>query len=245
MVVQAIRESGGFVLCGAVAAPDEPELGSEIERDVTITSDPHLAIEAADVAIDFSAPAATDALVSALADRPIPAVIGTTGLADEHLGAIGGLAERIPVVLAPNMGLGVNVLRRLVRQAAAVVGNDWDAEIVEIHHRRKKDAPSGTALALAGDVTATADRRKEILTERSGLIGPRADTEIGVQSLRGGDVVGEHTVMFVGRGERLELIHRATDRATFAAGALRAARWALQPGRAPGLYSMDEVLFTP
>lgn len=243
VVVQAIRESRRFVLCGALAAPEAPEIGDEIAPDVVVTSDPAVALRGAQVAIDFSAPEATSGLVATLRDTPIPTVIGTTGLTDHR--SIEALARAVPVVLAPNMGLGVNVLRRLVRQAAAVVGSDWDTEIVEIHHRQKKDAPSGTALAFANDVAAATDIHRPVLTERSGLIGARSDSEIGVQSLRGGDVVGEHTVMFVGRGERIELIHRATDRSTFAAGALRAARWVLEADRAPGLYSMDEVLFTP
>jgi len=243
-VVQALLDSTDFALRGALAAPEDPAIDEELAPGVLVTPDPAVATAGADVVIDFSAPEAPRALVAALAARPIPAVIGTTGLSEPHLRAIEELSEGVPVVLAPNMGLGVNVLRRLVRQAAAVVGSDWDAEIVEIHHRRKKDAPSGTALALAGDVLASTDEDRDILTERSGLIGPRTDAEIGVQSLRGGDVVGEHTVMFVGHGERIELVHRATDRTTFAAGALRAARWLLKRDRLPGLYSMDEVLFT-
>ena len=242
VVVQAIRDSDRFELSGALAAPDAPEMGQEIAPGVVVTSDPGVAIRGARVAIDFSAPEATAALVATLSDAPIPTVIGTTGITDQR--SIEALSRSVPVVRAPNMGLGVNVLRRLVRQAAVVVGSDWDVEIVEIHHRHKKDAPSGTAMALAEDVAAASDTPRSVLTERSGLIGPRTDAEIGVQSLRGGDVVGEHTVLFVGQGERIELIHRAMDRSTFAAGALRAAGWVLEPGRPAGLYSMDEVLFT-
>lgn len=244
-VVEELLESPLFRLAGAVAAPGVPEIGRSIGAGVTVTADPAEGIDAADVVIDFSAPVAVEALLAALEAHPLPAVIGTTGLEPATRARLERHARTRPVVFAPNMGLGVNVLRRLIRQAAAAVGEGWDAEIVEIHHRRKKDAPSGTALALAEDLAHALGRdpARDLTLSRVGDVGARTDAEIGVQALRGGDVVGEHTVMLLGQGERIELIHRATDRTTFAAGALRAASWVCGPGRAPGLYTMDDVLF--
>ena len=245
LVVQEILASPHMQLAGAGAAPGEPASGAELSPGVAVVAAPGEGIRAADVVIDFSAPPALDALLDALEARPVPAVVGTTGLSAAQRARLARFAEVRPVVFAPNVGLGINVLRRLVKQAAEAVGGSWDAEIVEVHHRRKKDAPSGTALALAADVAGVLDRDadRDLVLERAGDVGARTDAEIGVQALRGGDVVGEHTVMLLGQGERIELIHRATDRTTFAAGAVRAARWVCAAERAPGLYSMDDVLF--
>jgi len=234
-----------FEVVSAIAAADAPELGAEIAPGVTVTASMDAALDRADAVIDFSAPPATATLVSALLERPRPLVVGTTGLPEDLQLALARLADAVPLVIAPNMGLGINVLRRLVQQAAAVLGADWDAEIVEIHHRRKVDAPSGTALALATDLAGAAGVDDAPVLKRAGLVGPRSDGEIGVQALRGGDVVGEHTVYLLGEGERIELTHRATDRTTFALGALRAVDWLLAPGRLPGRYSMNDVLFGP
>ena len=142
------------------------------------------------------------------------------------------------MVLAPNTGTGVNVLRSLVQKAAEALGAGWDSEVLEMHHRRKVDAPSGTAWMLLEALGDPSDA----VASRVGETGPRTDSEIGIQTLRGGDVVGEHTVYLIGEGERLELTHRAWSRDTFARGALRAARWLLEDGRQPGLYSMADVL---
>jgi len=241
LVVREVAASPAFVLTGALAAAGTPEIGDELGPGVRVTDKAAAALSGARVVIDFSAPAGVNGLLDALREHPVPTVIGTTGLGRDLRARIDALATHAPVVFAPNMSLGVNVLRRLVRQAAAAVGPGWDAEIVEIHHRRKKDAPSGTALALTSDIASTVGG--EPVLQRAGLVGARSDREIGVQALRGGDVVGEHTVMLVGHGERIELIHRASDRTTFAAGALRAAAWLCEPDRSPGLYSMDDVLF--
>ena len=242
LVVDAIGATPGFILGGALAAPGEA--GDELGAGVRVTDDAAEAIRDVDVVVDFSAPAGVGALIDALADRPMPAVIGTTALPDPLVDRLEGLAERVPVVMAPNMSLGVNVLRRLARTAVAALGPTWDAEIVEVHHRRKVDAPSGTALALAHDLSAVSGRGAEGALElgRRAAAGPRGNAAIGVHAVRGGDVVGEHTVMLLGDGERIELTHRAGDRTTFAAGALRAARWLLAPGRIPGLYGIDDVL---
>ncbi len=244
-VVEEILESPLFRLAGAVAAPGTPEIGAELAPGATVTASPAVGIAAAQVVIDFSAAVAVEALLEALEAHPLPAVVGTTSLPPATRERLERHARTCPVVFAPNMGLGVNVLRRLIRQAASAVGEGWDAEIVEVHHRRKKDAPSGTALALAEDLARALGRdpARDLTLARAGDIGARTDAEIGVQAVRGGDVVGEHTVMLLGQGERIELIHRATDRTTFAAGALRAARWVCVPDRAPGLYTMDDVLF--
>ena len=243
-VVQRVEADDGFALAGALAAPGDPSLGREIAPGVVVTADPSEAIRGADVVVDFSAPAAVAGLLDAVASRPIPMPIGTTALPESVLQGIQALGQRLPLVLAPNMSLGVNVLRQLVRQAVQGVGGGWDAEIVEVHHRRKVDAPSGTALALAQDLASAGDRASEVGLElgRCGAAGPRARGAIGVHAVRGGDVVGEHTVLLLGDGERLELVHRASDRRTFAAGALRAARWLTEPGRSPGVWGMADVL---
>jgi 4-hydroxy-tetrahydrodipicolinate reductase len=244
VVVQRIVADPALALAGALAAPDDPAQGSELTPGVNVTADPAIALRGADVLVDFSTPEALAAVLDVLELRPIPLVVGTTGLPETMRARLDTLAVVVPVLMAPNMSIGVQLLRRLVRLAAAAAGPDWDVEIVELHHRRKVDAPSGTALALAADVAGALglDPATALESGRHGTTGPRLDGLIGVQALRGGDVVGEHTVMLLGQGERLEIIHRATDRGTFAAGALRAARWLCAPGRPPGRYTIDDVL---
>ena len=213
--------------------------GDEAAGQLTLAS----GIEDAAVIVDYSHPDWTRPLVSRLRDAPRPLVVGTTNLGDDLIDELRQLAQRVPVVLAPNTGTGINVLRRLVVDAVAVLGPGWDVEVLELHHRRKVDAPSGTAWHLVDAAAGArgADRGVAV-AERLGETGARTDAEIGVQALRGGDVVGEHTVYLIGHGERLELTHRAWDRATFARGGLRAARWLIAEGREPGLYGMDDVL---
>jgi 4-hydroxy-tetrahydrodipicolinate reductase len=199
-------------------------------------------LEGCEVAIDFTAPDASARHAEEVAKRGIPIVIGTTGLGAAQEVAVARAAEAVPVVYAANMSIGINLLAALVEQAAARLGPDYDIEIAELHHRMKVDAPSGTALMLGhaaakGRSGALSDLR---LPPRNGHTGPREDGRIGFSSLRGGDVAGEHTVYFFGEAERLELTHRATDRAIFARGALRAAEWVV--GQAPGLYSMRDVI---
>jgi len=195
-------------------------------------------IAEADIVIDFSHPDWTGPLISQLLASPRPLVVGTTGLNEDIRDQIALLAQQVPVVLAPNTGTGVNVLRCIAQKAAEALGAGWDIEVLEMHHRRKVDAPSGTAWML---LEALGDRDNAV-PARVGEPGARTDSEIGIQTLRGGDVVGEHTVYLIGEGERLELTHRAWSRDTFARGALRAARWLLEEGRNPGLYSMADVL---
>jgi len=196
-------------------------------------------IAGADVVIDYSHPDWTGPLLKGLLDAPKPLLVGTTGLPDEQLADLSALAARVPVVRARNTGTGINILQALVKQAVQAAGPGWDVEILEMHHRKKVDAPSGTAWMLLE--TAAGGGRGRAVPSRVGEPGARTDEEIGIQTLRGGDVVGEHTVYLVGHGERIELTHRCWDRTTFARGGVRAARWLAEP-REPGLYAMADVL---
>ena len=192
--------------------------------------------------IDFSYHAAVPAGVSKAAEEGIPYVIGTTGLTADEQKSVDEAAKKIPVVQSGNYSLGVNLLLELVKKAAATLGEEYDVEITEMHHRHKKDAPSGTALMLAKSVAAGrgVGLDEKAIYGRHGDIGERPSGEIAVHALRGGSVVGDHTVMFAGELERVELTHKAQDRAAFAAGALRALSWA--KGRRPGIYTMRDVL---
>jgi 4-hydroxy-tetrahydrodipicolinate reductase len=196
--------------------------------------------------IDFSTPAATVRLAGRLAEAGIAHVIGTTGLSNEDNAAIADAALRTVIVKSGNMSLGVNLLAALTRRVAATLGDDFDIEIVEMHHNRKVDAPSGTALLLGEAAAAGRNRRLDDCSERGrdGITGPRVKGNIGFASLRGGSVVGEHMVIFAGAAERIELVHKAEDRTLFANGALVAARWTKcgETKREPGLYSMADVL---
>ena len=196
----------------------------------------------AQVVIDFSSPLATTELLKRCAQQRLAAVVGTTGMDDAARHALEALAAVAPVVAAPNFSIGVNVLWALAERAVQLVGDEFDIEIVEMHHKHKVDAPSGTAMRLT-EVVAHArglHAAGATVAGRSGQVGARRHDEIGVHALRGGDVVGDHTLVLAGPGERLELTHRAHDRQIFARGALRAAHWVV--GRAPGLYSMPQVL---
>jgi 4-hydroxy-tetrahydrodipicolinate reductase len=198
-----------------------------------------IALADADVLIDFSHPDASRSICAAAIKSKIPLVIGTTGHSVKQRDEIAVAAKQIAVVFASNFSVGVNALFALTEQAAKILGNDFDLEIVEIHHQMKKDAPSGTAKTLAG-ILQRVRRTKSLRHGREGISGEREKSEIGIHSVRGGDVVGDHTVIFAGQGERIELTHRASSRETFARGALRAARWVI--GKPPGLYDMRDVL---
>ncbi|MEY2585740.1 MAG: 4-hydroxy-tetrahydrodipicolinate reductase, partial [Verrucomicrobiota bacterium] len=213
----------------------------EITAGLDIGDDIAQAIRNCDVVIDFSHPNASSELGRVCAEAKKPAVIGTTGHSKEERAALEKLALSVPVVLSPNFSVGVNALFWLTRKAAQMLGDDFDLEITEMHHRLKKDAPSGTAKKLAEILCEVRglDYAKDVRHGREGLIGERPEKEIAVHSIRGGDVVGDHTVTFAGAGERLELSHKAASRETFALGALRAARWIV--GKPPGLYSMEDV----
>ncbi len=194
-----------------------------------------------DVVVDFSSHEATAELAKLAAGRKVPLVIGTTGHTPAERKEIMALTKKIPIVWAGNYSVGVNLLNFLARRAAAALGPRYNVEIVEMHHRDKKDAPSGTAEKLI-EIVREARRLNadQVQHGRHGLVGARPEDEIGVHALRGGDVVGDHTVMFAGDGERLELTHKASSRAIFAVGALRAALWV--KGKKPGLYGMEDVL---
>ena len=196
-----------------------------------------------DVAIDFTFHAAVPGnIAAARAKGATGYILGTTGLSADEKAAVEAAAGSMPVVWAPNFSLGVNLLLSLARQAGALLDDSYDVEIVEMHHRHKKDAPSGTAIGLAEAVAAGrgVDLDKEACYGRQGIVGERPAGQIAIHALRGGDVVGDHTVIFAADGERVEITHKASDRAAFARGALRAASWVT--GRAPGVYSMAQVL---
>jgi 4-hydroxy-tetrahydrodipicolinate reductase len=214
----------------------------EITAGLDIGDDITKHIQSCDVVVDFSHPNASIELGRACAEAKKPAVVGTTGHSKAEREALEKLAGSVPVVLSPNFSVGVNALFWLTRNAAQMLGDDFDLEISEMHHRLKKDAPSGTAKKLAEILCEVRklDYTKDVRHGREGLIGERPTKEIAVHSIRGGDVVGDHTVIFAGAGERLELSHKAASRETFALGALRAARWIV--GKPPGLYSMEDVL---
>jgi 4-hydroxy-tetrahydrodipicolinate reductase len=254
-LLTAIDEQPGLVLSGATASAnsrwlgkDAGEAGGSSRRDIQVESDTAIALRgtahtgAAAVAIDFTLPQATVANVAACVAARCPVVIGTTGHDDEARRHIAEAARSIPIVMAPNMSLGVNLLLKLVEIAASTLKSEYDIEVFEAHHRNKKDAPSGTALALGA---AAAKGRGATLNElaeyaRHGTTGARQRGTIGFSVFRGGDVVGDHTVTFAGTGERIELTHRASDRLAFARGAVAAAQWLV--GRPAGLYSMQHVL---
>jgi 4-hydroxy-tetrahydrodipicolinate reductase len=248
-VLQCIAESDDLELSGAITEPGHASLGRDAGENaglpslgVPLTDDPRHGVHGAHVAIDFTLPAATEANLRACLEHGNALVIGTTGLEERHLQSMRRAAHDIPLVYARNMSIGVNVFIDLVARAAKALGEDYDVEIGEAHHRSKVDAPSGTALALGESIAATKGRPLADLAvySRHGRTGPRVPGTIGFSVVRGGGIVGDHTVRFIGAEEHVEFFHRALDRTTFARGALRAARWAA--GRAPGLYSMADVL---
>ena len=196
----------------------------------------------ADVWIDFTSANVTESVAATATAQGVGLVVGTTGLGTHARAALGVAATRIPVVYAANYSVGINVMLKLIADAARALGPDYDIELVEAHHRAKRDAPSGTALTLADALAAASGRDLAAAARyaRHGDIGARSHNEIGIQTLRGGDVVGDHTVMFLGNGDRLEVTHRASTRDTFAVGAVRAALWVV--GCQPGLYDMRNVL---
>ncbi|HYX67070.1 MAG TPA: 4-hydroxy-tetrahydrodipicolinate reductase [Burkholderiales bacterium] len=240
-LIEGLRGERELQFAAALEAPGHAALGSAI-AGIRIGADVGAALAGADVLIDFTRPEATLAHVRLCAEQGKAMVIGTTGFPAGRKSEIEQAAKKIPIVMAANFAVGVNALYKLAETAARILGEGYDVEIIEAHHRQKVDAPSGTALKL-GEVIAAALQEKLAQVERHGRhgeVGPRPAGEIGFHALRGGDIVGEHTVLFAGVGERLELTVRSQSRATYAAGALRAARWLA--GRRPGLYDMYDVL---
>jgi 4-hydroxy-tetrahydrodipicolinate reductase len=247
-LLRALREEpASFALSGAIASADCGRLGQDATDEgapcgVLITSDSGLGIRGAAVAVDFSSSIGVAAHARACAAAGVPVLIGTTGFDADSRVVLEQAAREIPVLIAPNTSVGVAVAAQLVSMAASGLGLSYDVEIFEAHHRMKRDAPSGTALALG---EAAAQARGQSLSEvaaydRAGQCAPRSPGSIGFSSLRAGDIVGEHTVTFAAVGERIEITHRATDRLIFARGALRAAEWLI--GRPAGLYGMRNVL---
>ena len=240
-VIGEILATEGLELAGGVEPPGHPALGQDL--GLLAGADPAGVAAGADAVIEFSAPEATAAHAALAAERRVGHVIGTTGLSDAHERTLRDAARRTAIMRAANMSLGVNLLLGLTEQVARALGPEaFDIEILEMHHRHKVDAPSGTALAL-GEAAARGrgvDLAGAAARGRDGLTGARKAGTIGFAALRGGDVVGDHVVIFAGAGERIELAHRATDRRIYARGAVTAARW-LQ-GRPPGLYDMADVL---
>jgi 4-hydroxy-tetrahydrodipicolinate reductase len=249
MLVRTILASDQARLVGAIERPGNPWIGRDLGEamggaplGITVTDDAVQAIATAQAVIDFTSPAATVAFAELAAQARAVHVIGTTGLEPADLAKIKAAARHAPIIRAGNMSLGVNLLVGLTRKVAAALGEDWDIEVVEAHHNRKVDAPSGTALMLG---EAAAEGRGQTLDAlrtpaREGITGARETGTIGFAAIRGGDVVGEHDVIFATAGERVVLRHLATDRAIFARGALRAALWGQDKG--PGEYDMADVL---
>jgi len=248
-LVPLIASAPDLRLVGALAAAGDAAIGHDAgvlagasPLAVAITDDPERALDGASVAIDFTLPLPSLEHARRCGKRSLPLVIGTTGHDETARGELARLAEAIPIVLAPHMSLGVNLLFKLAELGARALDAEYDAEIFEAHHRHKVDAPSGTALGLGQAVARGRGTSLEhsALPPRHGATGPRPAGGIGFAVVRGGDIVGDHRVIFAGPGERVELAHYAEDRSGFARGALVAARWVT--GRSPGLYSMLDVL---
>jgi 4-hydroxy-tetrahydrodipicolinate reductase len=249
MVVRQAQEAG-FLVVGGTERAGSPGVGQDVGAlagakpiGVTVVDALDKAIKhgRAEVVIDFTSAEASVLNAGICAKQKVPMIIGSTGFDADKKSKVSALARVIPIVLSPNMSVGVNLMIEVAAELARRLGNGFDIDVLEAHHRMKKDAPSGTALRLAEEIAkATGRTEKDFRLERVGQLGERRPNEIGVQTLRGGDVVGEHTVYFFGDGERIELSHRATSREQFARGALRAAKWA--GDKVPGLYSMADVL---
>jgi 4-hydroxy-tetrahydrodipicolinate reductase len=247
-VIQSVMSASDVKLAAALEQPGHPSLGRDAGElagascGVGILADPERALADCDVLIDFTRPAGTLAHLAACRRAGVKLVIGTTGFDEMEKRTIADGAREIAIAMAPNFSIGVNVAYRLLETAASTLGPSYDVEIVEAHHRHKVDAPSGTALRM-GEIVAAAlgrDLGRCAVYGRHGISGERDDAAIGFSAVRGGDLVGDHTVMFLGTGERLEITHRSASRATYAEGALRAARFLA--GRANGLYDMQDVL---
>lgn len=244
-----VNENKELTLAAGFERAGSPEAGKDIGElagigniGVAVADSFEAVADKGEVIIDFTFHEATMALARKAAAMKKAMVIGTTGLSQENLAELAELAKNFPCVQAPNMAVGVNALFKIAKKAASILGDAYDIEIVEAHHRMKKDAPSGTALKLGEMVAEGVGRNlQEVgVYERNGIIGERTDQEIGIQTIRGGDIVGEHTVYFCGPGERLEITHRAHNRDNFARGAALAAAWVVnQPN---GLYTMFDVL---
>jgi len=248
-IIDVIGQTDGVKLAGAFEHPESPSIGQDAgiaaglgAIGINITGSIDKVINQGDIVIDFTSPKATLENIKAVSSKGLSMVIGTTGMTGDLLEEVERIARGIRCVISPNMSVGVNVMLRVAAMMAEILGDDYDMEIVEAHHRLKKDAPSGTAMAIARTLARASGRDldKVAVYERKGITGERTKEEIGIQTLRAGDITGDHTIMFGGIGERLELIHRAHNRDNFARGAVRAARWIVE--QPIGLYNMQDVL---
>jgi 4-hydroxy-tetrahydrodipicolinate reductase len=248
-IIHMMEGVEGIALAAAFESPDHPEVGKDVgevvglpAKGIKVAGSLGEVLDKGEVVIEFSHPEPSLAHLWQVADAGKAMVLGTTGFSPAQVSEIHALASRAHLVFAPNMSVGVNLMFKVVSDIAKVLSQGYDVEIVEAHHRLKKDAPSGTAIKLGQVIAQALGRNLENVGvyERKGIIGQRTDAEIGIQTVRAGDIVGEHTVIFGGIGERLEVIHRAHSRDNFARGAVRAALWVVsQP---PGLYDMQDVL---
>lgn len=248
-ILAAIHETPNIHLAGAVERKDHPHLGRDAGEiaglqkwNIPLSGALKDVITSGDVIIDFTNAEASLKNLQVAGEYGRSAVIGSTGFSPEQMEEVRALARKIPCVLSPNMSVGVNVMFRMIGDLAKILGEDYDVEVIEAHHRMKKDAPSGTAMKM-GQILAQALNRnfdQAGVYARRGIIGERKRSEIGMQTIRAGDIVGEHTVIFGGLGERLEVTHRAHSRDNFARGAMRAAAWVVN--QKPGLYDMQDVL---
>jgi 4-hydroxy-tetrahydrodipicolinate reductase len=248
MLIEAVMHARDCRLGGALDLPGTPALGHDataflgVDSGIRVTSDLRQGIGGTRVLIDFTRPEGTMAHLAVCRELGVGAVVGTTGLSAPQKDEVARIAQQIPIVMAPNMSAGVNVVFKLLDMAARALNEGYDVEIVEVHHRHKVDAPSGTALQM-GEVVARAlgrDLASCAVYGREGVTGERAATTIGFSSVRGGDIVGDHTVLFAGTGERIEITHRSASRATYAQGSLRAARFLAD--KQHGLFDMQDVL---
>jgi len=248
-IINVLSGSEGIRLAAAIERKGISLLGQDAggpagipPTGIMITDSIGEALKVADVLIDFTVPESSLEHVRVCAEQHKPVVIGTTGFTKEQIDQIRKHAQAIPCILSPNMSIGVNLSFKVLAEVAKALGDDYDVEIVEAHHRMKKDAPSGTAIKMAQMIAQALGRNLDEVGvyARKGMIGERSKKEIGIQTVRAGDIVGEHTVFFAGKGERIEITHRAHSRDTFAAGAVRAAKWIF--GKKPGMYDMQDVL---
>ncbi len=248
-LVQAVTENPETTLVGVLERESHPLIGrdagvaSSIDKlGIEISSDIDVAFGTSDIIIDFTAPEATIAHLDYASKNGKAMVIGTTGLSHQQRTHVKDITVTTKVVMAPNMSIGINLLLNLVATTAKTLGDDYDVEIIESHHRHKKDAPSGTAIRLAEEAADALGRDfdEAAVYARKGIIGERTTNEIGIQTIRAGDIVGDHTVIFAAPGERIELTHKAQSRDTFANGAVKASVWLTDKG--PGLYDMHDVL---
>jgi 4-hydroxy-tetrahydrodipicolinate reductase len=248
MLIEAIRASGDCQLSGATDQPSSPAIGNDaaaflgLASGVPVTADVRAALSNTDVLIDFTRPEGTMELLRACREMKVNLVIGTTGLGEGQKELIEDAARDIAIMMAPNMSIGVNVTMKLLELAAKSLGEGYDIEVIEAHHRHKVDAPSGTALKM-GEVIAKAQGKQLkdcAVYAREGVTGERKAGSIGFSAIRGGDIVGDHTVLFAGTGERIEIVHRSASRQTYAEGSLRAVRFLA--GKKTGLFDMFDVL---